>query len=231
MESDFLGVLDKVADIGYQGVEFAGFGDIKASILKKHLDSLGLKAAGSHTGLDLLRDDLQGVIEYNLEIENKYVIVPHASYDSKEDYLNMAIELNEIGAKLKDKGLQLCYHNHAHELEKYDGECGLDLLYSNTDPELLKTEIDTFWVKKAGIDPVSYLAKYSGRSPLIHLKDMEAETGDFAEVGEGIIDTQGLIKQADKNNSEWLVVEQDKCKKPALQSVKISYNNLKEMLS
>lgn len=230
MEVDFVGTLEKVAEIGYQGVEFAGFGGMKAKDLKQLLDKLGLKAVASHTPLAILRDNFEETVNYNLEIENPYIIVPYAEYNGKEDYLNMAKELKEMGTALKEQGLQLGYHNHAHEFETFNGEYGLELIYKNTDPELLIAEIDTYWVKKAGLDPVSYLPRYEGRTPLIHLKDMEPETGDFAEVGEGIMQIEEIINQAEQIDVEWLIVEQDKCKRPALESVKISYNNLTEIL-
>ena len=230
MEKDFVGILEKVSNLGYQGVEFAGFGELEAEELKGHLDRLDLRAVGSHTAIDLLRNKLDEVIEYNLTIENPYIVVPYADYDGKEDFIEMANELSEIATVLKEKGLTLCYHNHAHEFERYDGEYGLDLIYSNVAPELLKVELDTYWVKKAGLDPAAYLSKYSGRVPLVHLKDMEAETGDFAEVGEGVININEIIEAAEEADSEWLVVEQDKCKRPALESVEISINNLKDLL-
>ena len=230
MKSDFLGVLDQVAEIGYQGVEFAGFGGFSADELKKHLDKIGLEVVGSHTGLNLLREDLNNVIEYNKELGNKYIVVPYVDFDTKEDYIDLAKELTEIGAILKENDLQLCYHNHAHELNKYNGKYGLDLLYNNVDSDLLQAEIDTYWVKKAGLDPIDYIDKYSGRIPLLHLKDLEADTGDFAEVGEGIIDIKGLTNQAKAIDTEWLIVEQDQCKKPALESVKISFNNLTQII-
>ncbi len=230
MEKDFVGILEKVSNLGYQGVEFAGFGELQAEELKDHLDRLNLRAVGSHTAIDLLRNKLDEVIEYNLTIENRYIVVPYADYSSKEDFIEMAKELKGIATVLKDKGLTLCYHNHAHEFESYDGEYGLDLIYSNVSPELLQVELDTFWVKKAGLDPVTYLSKYSGRVPLVHLKDMEADTGDFAEVGEGVMNINKIIEAAQEADSEWLVVEQDKCKRPALESVEISINNLKDLV-
>ena len=230
LKEDFVGVLEKVSKLGYEGVEFAGYGDMKAGELKKHLDRLGLKAVGSHTALQMLRDNLEAVVEYNLIIENSYIVVPYAEYSGKEDFLKMAEELNEIAAFLEDKGLNLCYHNHAHEFETFDGEYGLDLIYNNVAPDLLKVELDTYWVKKAGLDPVVYMEKYNGRTPMVHLKDMEAETGDFAEVGEGIIDIKAIINKAVNIGAEWLIVEQDKCKRPAIESIEISINNLKELI-
>ena len=228
-EKDFLGTLEKVAELGYQGVEFAGFGDLEASELKAQLDRLGLKAVGSHTPIDFLRNSLDEVIAYNLKIQNKHIVVPYAEYKSKADFLKMAEELKEIGTVLQEKGLKLLYHNHDQEFEEFDGEYGLDLIYDNIDSDLLQVELDTFWVKKAGIDPVKYLSKYSQRTPLVHLKDMDAETGVFAELGEGMMDIAMIIEQAEKGTTEWLIVEQDICRRPALESIEISINYLRKL--
>jgi len=227
---DFIGTLEAVAKIGYQGVEFAGYGGIAAKEMRKYLNGFGLKATGSHVALDLLTNNLDEVIEYNLEIGNKFIICPWNKYESKEDYIKTAELLNEIGCKCKENGLIFGYHNHNHEFEAFDGEYGLDIIYKNTDPQLVIAEIDTYWVYYAGVNPVVYIRKYAGRCRLIHLKDMEAgESKAFAEVGSGIIDIKSIIQAGKDSGCEWFVVEQDVCKRPALESVKISFENLKKM--
>jgi len=229
-ERSFAGTLEAVAKIGYKGVEFAGYGGIAAKEMKKYLDGFGLKAAGSHVGLDLLTRNLDEVIEYNLEIGNKYIICPWNGYKEKEDYIKTAELFNEIGRKCKENGLAFGYHNHSHEFETFDGEYGLDIIYKKTDPRLVIAEIDTYWAYYAGVNPVDYIRKYNGRCPLIHLKDMEAGEGrDFAEVGSGIIDIKSIIQAGKDAGCEWFIVEQDVCKRPALESVKISFENLKKM--
>lgn len=229
-QKDFIGTLEKVAEIGYEGVEFAGYGGLKASELRKTLDKLGLKAAGSHVGIELLKNNLEEVIDYNLEIGNKYIVCPWNEYKSREDYIETAKLFNKIGEKCREKGLEFCYHNHNHEFEIYDGEYGLDILYKNTDKDLVKAEIDAYWVTYAGVDPVEYLKKFSNRLPLIHLKDMDKEDRSFTEIGNGIINFKEVIKIAKENGVKWLIVEQDVCKRPPIESVKISFENLKKIL-
>ena len=226
---DFIGTLEKVAEIGYEGVEFAGFGDMPASKMKEALERLNLKAVGSHTSKDLLFNKLDEVIEYNLAIGNPFVMCPWDNYGSKGEWLEAAKLYNTIGEKLKQRGLQFLYHNHAHEFAKFDGEYILDLIYKETDPELVKAEIDTYWVYYAGVDPAGYVAKYGGRCPIVHLKDMKADDKFTVEVGEGIIDIKSIIEASVKAGTEWLVVEQDSCARPPLESVKISVDSLKKM--
>jgi sugar phosphate isomerase/epimerase len=229
-EKDFVGTLKKVADLGYKGVEFAGFGGLSALDMKSHLEAFGLKVAGAHIGIEELKNNLDELIAYNLTLGNKYIICPWASYESKEDYIKMSEQLEAIGKKLNASGLQLCYHNHAHEFDSFNGEYGLDIIYNKVDSELLKTEIDTYWVAYAGLDPVEYMAKYAARTPLLHIKDMEnSEKREFAEIGTGTMDIRAIAEQAVMNGTQWLIVEQDACKREPLESVRISIENLRKM--
>jgi sugar phosphate isomerase/epimerase len=228
---DFAGTIRKVAEIGYAGVELAGFGGLTAPELKRLLDDNNLRVAGSHVGLDLLEGSIAQVIDDNLTLGNQYVIVPWVGEDRRqgaEGYKKFAETLNGIGETIASHGLTLCYHNHAFEFEKQDGEYGLDILYANTDPALVKAEIDTYWVLTGGEDPVAYVTKYSGRVPLMHLKDRDPKDGHFAEVGTGDLPLDGLIEAANKIGTEWLLVEQDVCRRDPLESVTISFQNLKE---
>lgn len=227
---DFIGTLEKVAAMGYDGVEFAGFGDIPATQMKAVLDRLGLKAVGSHTMPDLLKEKLDEVIKYNLEIGNKYVICPWAPFKTKEDYVNAVRLFNEIGARCRENGLQFVYHNHDFEFTKFDGEYGLDILYNGTTPENMVAEIDTCWAFYAGVDPADYVRKYKGRCPLVHIKDLKTkENKEFIEVGYGVIDIPEIVKAANEIGSEWLIVEIDTCPKPTLESAKISVDYLKSL--
>ena len=229
-EKDFIGTLKKVAALGYKGVEFAGFGGFSALDLKAYLDAFDLKPVGAHIGIEELKNNLEEIIDYNLQLGNKYIVCPWASYEAKEDYVKMAELLEDIGRKLKASGLRLCYHNHAHEFQSFDGEYGLDIIYNRVHRELLGTEIDTYWVVYAGLNPVEYVAKYSGRTPLLHIKDMEnSEKREFAEIGTGTIDIRAIAEQAEKNGTEWLIVEQDACKIEPLESIRISIENLRKM--
>ncbi|AFK86270.1 xylose isomerase domain-containing protein [Thermoanaerobacterium aotearoense SCUT27] len=229
LKDDFVGTLEKVAEIGYKGVEFAGYGGLKANEMRRHLERLGLTPTGSHISLDALKSNLDKEIEYNLEIGNKYIVCPWNKYEAKEDFIETAKLFNEIGEKCAEKGLIFCYHNHNHEFVNFDGKYGLDLIYENSNSNFLKAEIDTYWVKYAGEDPASYIKKYSGRVPLVHLKDMDGATKDFAEIGEGIMNIKDIIDASLEAGVKWFIVEQDVCKRPPLESAKISFHNINKM--
>lgn len=229
---DFIGTLQRVAQIGYKGVEFAGFGGLSASEVKRVLDDLGLRAAGSHTGINALEADLAAVADFNLAIGNPYVVVPWMPQEYRADaagWRAVGAKMNELGAQLQRRGLTLCYHNHAFEFERFDGAYGLDIFYGASDPALVQAELDLYWVKKGGEDPAAYVRKYAGRVPLLHIKDMAGDAeGSFTEFGTGIIDWGAVFAIAPSAGAQWYIVEQDACTRPCMESVQISFDNLRQ---
>lgn len=230
MEKDFIGTLKKVADIGYKGVEFAGFGNLPAVQLKEALADLGLTPVGSHTGVDLLSEKLDEVIEYNLTLGNKYIICPYNKYESKEDIIKASQFYNETGEKIRARGLEFLYHNHDFEFNKFDGEYGIDIIFKGIKSGNMAAEIDAGWVFYAGIDLAAYINSYTGRCPLIHIKDfLSIDNKNFTEIGNGIVDVKAIAAAAVEAGTKWLIVEQDECSIPSLESVRISFENLKKM--
>ncbi len=228
---DFAGTIRKVADIGYAAVELAGHGGLPIQQLASLLADNHLRVAGSHIGLDQLDADLSKVIEESLALGNRYVVVPYLPDDRRktaDDYKKVAEDLNKYGQAIQAAGLTLCYHNHDFEFKPLDnGQMGEDILLDNTDPMFVKAEVDTYWVLKAGQDPVAFIQKHAGRVPLLHIKDMDPADGSFAPVGTGKLPLDALIAAAPGVGTEYLIVEQDVCKGPAIEAVTLSYNNLK----
>jgi|SaaInl4_150m_RNA_FD_contig_21_955178_length_893_multi_9_in_0_out_0_1 sugar phosphate isomerase/epimerase len=231
---DFPGTLKAVADIGYDGVELAGTYGLSAKEISALLDDLGLGRAGTHSGVDGLRDNFDETVADLKILKSDFVTIPglpEEMWESAEAWKKTAALLQEIGTKLRAEGIQLSYHNHAHEFQVFDGVYGLDILYGNTTPDALHGEIDTYWVQYGGVDPVEYLKKVSNRLSLVHIKDMQGEGDDrtFTEIGNGILDWDGIFAVAEKAGAKWAIVEQDTCPGPELDSVRISYENLKRM--
>ncbi|MCV4233936.1 sugar phosphate isomerase/epimerase [Virgibacillus sp. LDC1] len=232
---DFRGTLRKVAELGYEGVEFAGYGDIPAEEMKTLLQELGLKAIGSHVGLHLLRADLQKEIDYLKTIGAKYMMCPYVAEEDRkdaEDWKNLFSFLEEVGAEARKQGLIFGYHNHAFEFEaEVDGQFVFDAMYSATTPEAVQVEMDVCWVQFAGQDPLAYIPKYAGRLPLLHLKDFSKDAeGNMKtlELSQGSVNLPGVIQAASDAGTEWLIVEQDVCQNPPLVSVENSMNWLKQ---
>ncbi|MBV9864229.1 MAG: sugar phosphate isomerase/epimerase [Abitibacteriaceae bacterium] len=233
-KDDMTGVLRQVAQMGYEGIEPAGFGNASVSQIKDLIDELGLKVVGNHTGFDAIKNNLDGVIADNQTLGNRYIVCPSIPGDqrgSADGYKQFAQTLNGYGRKLSEAGMHLCYHNHDFEFkDQFDGKYGLDLIYENSDPQFVQAEIDTFWVQKGGVDPAQYIQKYANRAPLIHVKDMtKDEKQTFAEVGTGSLNWPAIFAAAEAGGAQAYIVEQDVCPGNPLDSVRISLENLKQM--
>lgn len=230
VEKDLPGTLRKVAELGYTGVEFAGYGQRKASELKSLLADLNLRPAGGHVPIDRLEKDLDAIVQFSLELQNRYIVCPWIPSDrrkDKSDWLTIAELFNSIGEKCTRSGLTFCYHNHSFEFQKFGDECALDLLFGATDANFVKFEPDTYWIKHGGLDPAEYIKRYAGRCPLIHLKDMaDDEKRSFAEIGRGILDWDTIFEAAEAAGAEWYIVEQDTCPGPPIESARSSFENL-----
>ena len=228
---DFVGTIRKVADIGYAAIELADHGGLSIRDLSALLQDNHLRVAGSHVSIDAMEADIAKVIDENLALSNRYVVVPYLPEDRRQNadaYKRVAETLNAMGETLRSNGLSLCYHNHDFEFQTMDnGELGIDILLQNTDPTLVKAEVDTYWVLVGGQDPVEFVQKHHGRVPLMHLKDRDKTDGSFAPVGTGNLPLDALLEIAPTVGVEFLIVEQDVCKIPPLEAVKISYDNLK----
>ncbi|MFC4322067.1 sugar phosphate isomerase/epimerase family protein [Litchfieldia salsa] len=233
-EQDFAGTLKKVADLGFDGVEFAGFGGLSASEVKELLDDLGLKAASSHVSLEVLNNNLDKVIEDHKTIGSSYIVVPFLMPDqrSEEDYRALVSFLDLAGDACQREGITLCYHNHDFELERLtDGRKALETIFDDTDPRYVKTELDIYWLTKAGENPVDWLNRYKFRSPLVHLKDMTTDDEQFfAELGTGGVDIEAVLRLGSEIDVKWWIVEQDASRRNPLESVAISINYLKKSL-
>lgn len=230
---DFYGTLKTVAEIGYAGVELAGLNGKDPKELKQVLDDNGLLVAGAHVSLGDV-ENIDAAIETYSALGAKYLTVPYLPEELRPDmaaYVALAHTLSEIGAKVTAAGFGFCYHNHDFEFEKFGGDTpAYDVLFDTADANNVKVEMDAFWVRKAGYDPVAYLNKYAGRVPLIHVKDMDAE-GRFAEVGEGTTDFAPIFAAAETvGGTEYYIVEQDQCFNHApLEAIAISFANLQKM--
>lgn len=228
--ADFAGTLKKVADLGFDAVEFAGFGDLNAEEVKSLIDELGLKAASSHIPLEELKHNLPQVIQDQKTIGSSYIVCPYIENRTEEDYLALIEDLKKIGDTCRKEGLTLCYHNHDFELEPLsDGRKALDVILEETDENQVKAEFDIYWLQKAGEQPSTWIDRYKGRTPLVHLKDMTLDEEQFfAELGTGGVDLDTIFVLGEKAGVEYWVVEQDESRRTPLESLEISMNYLKE---
>jgi sugar phosphate isomerase/epimerase len=225
---DFFGALERVAETGYRGVELPlPLPGVTTGQAKDHLGRIGLQWVACHAGDELLAGGLEELIHSLAEAGCAHLVLPYLSFSSKEEVIGAAGRLDQIGAACRAQKIQFSYHHHDHEFKRFEGERILDILRGATDPELVKFELDTYWVKRGDEDPAAFLRGFQDRCPLLHIKDMEpGPEGFFAEIGEGILDFEGIFRAAEEVGVQWLVVEQDESRRPLFESIAISYRNL-----
>lgn len=225
-KTDFAGTLRALAAMGYQGVEFAGnYGGLKPRELAVFLNSLGLQAAGIHTGLANVLNPASEAYAYARALNAPFITTSLCN-KVKTEWAATIDQMVQAAGVAFAQGFTFTYHNHADELAELDGAIALDRVLAR--PSLIQFELDTYWIRKGGQDPAATIRRYAGRSPQIHLKDMDRTDNSFAEVGHGSLDIPGILKAVEANGARWLIVEQDTCKRPVLESARMSIETLKQ---
>ena len=256
MEADFEGTLKRVKELGYDGVEFAGLYGKTAAQVKELCQKYSLVPISAHVPLDDMVADPVGVLSDYAEIGCKYVVVPYLTEERRpgtDGWAKTIEDIRLVCGKAKELGMTMLYHNHDFEFAKIDGEYALDILYNTVPADLLQTELDTCWVNVGGEEPAAYVRKYSGRAPVVHLKDFvmkgkggklyeligiddESDTAEedafsFMPVGSGCQNLPDILQASVDAGAEWVVVEQDRPAKgnTPFESAEISRNNLTKL--
>ena len=229
--ADIAATLKRVAAIGYRAVQLSALGPIETGELKRILDGEGLVACANHTYWEQLRDEPEKVLEEHAQLECRYTAIPIPPRDMRtaEGYLQLAREAGEAARRYRERGLIIGYHNHAWEFEKFDGRTAMEILYSESDPALT-AEMDTYWIQYGGGDPAAWIRRVSGRSPLVHFKDMAVVDGQpvMAEVGEGNLNWPAILEACREAGVEWYIIEQDTCRRDPFESLAISLRSVRE---
>lgn len=229
--------LKKIKRMGYDGVEPAGLYGMSTDYFRGVCDAIGLKIPSTH----LHTSTIEAMSDADLAAWSaagcRYITIPFVSEEELpggDRFTRHLKSLKEVSKRVRAAGMELVYHNHAHEFQKVNGDCVLDTLFSVTSKEELKAEIDVAWATMEGLDVPSYLTRYAGRLPLVHLKDYVERKGggyDFCPFGQGKVDAAGVLASAVSAGVEWLVVEQDSPKgnKTPLESVAANRRNIKRL--
>ena len=240
MEKDFDGTLERVAQIGYTNMEFAGYFNRTPAQVRAVLDRLKLVSKSSHIGAQLMQKDAAAEIASARTIGQEYITIPSYSYPKDapiDTWKKAAAEFNKWGALCKDAGLKLAYHNHAPEFVSVaGGPTGYDVLLRETDPSLVDFEMDIYWTRFADQDPLAWFARYPGRFTMWHAKDLVITNGakGMAPVGNGTIDFRSYFAHAKEAGLKHVFVEHDSAASypgGSLASIQASFNNLKAMLA
>ncbi|MCM3749356.1 sugar phosphate isomerase/epimerase [Paenibacillus pasadenensis] len=233
-EKDFLGTISKVADMGYNYVEFAGYFNTSPEDLNKVLQETGIKAVSAHVGLNFnnpekMQQDLAEQIEYAKAIGLKYLITPWAPLPENpelSDVESLVATLQKAAKQVKEAGLTYGYHNHDFEFKKVDGKPVIDHLLELIPAEDMIMEFDLGWVHMGGQSPAEYVKRYAGRTPIAHLKDFGDGRRD-TEVGSGSVDFDTVFSIAEDAGIEYFIVEQEEFAKSSLESAKLSLDYLR----
>lgn len=230
MKSDFDGTLAKVAKVGYKEVEFAGYFDHTPQQVKASLAKVGLTSPSAHFDSSYLGDKWEGVIESATAIGQQYVVCSFINEDLRKEpgsWHHIAEMFNKAGEASKKARLQFAYHNHTFEFEPAGGQLPYDILLKETDPNLVRMEMDLYWATKAGADPIAYFNRYPGRFPLVHVKGM-AQDGSMTAVGaDNKIDWKKIFADP-KGGIQHYFVEHDNPASP-LDSIRASYEYLSQL--
>ncbi|MDU4934860.1 MAG: sugar phosphate isomerase/epimerase [Peptostreptococcaceae bacterium] len=252
----------KVKEIGFSTVELSQVPMTPENVeaIRESLDELdmrvcatsgALKAMAPGMKMENLRDDFDKIVADTKALGCKYIRIGMISFDclgSKEKIVEYTKELNEMGKRLKEQGLELYYHNHHVEFAKYDGKYIMDIMAEESDPEYLGFELDVHWLQRGGVNPLEWIKKLEGRTKIIHIKDyrisqtldlsggMEgimrsmADMVQFAEIGEGNLDMKAIIDLAGETGVEHIFIEQDDTYgRDPFESLEISANNLRKL--
>ncbi len=225
--------LERIKGMGYDGVEFAGLYGYEPARIKEMCEEIGLVPISAHVPYYDMVADAKKVLSDYAEIGCKYVAIPYLTPECRpgtEGFAAVVENAEKIGGVARQLGMQLLYHNHDFEFEKIDGKYALDVLYDTVPAELLATELDTCWVNVGGENPADYVLKYSGRAPVVHLKDFvggkaenmyeligiesdgkksEVQAFEFRPVGYGCQNMPAILEASVSAGAEWVVVEQD----------------------
>ena len=250
LKKDFYGTLEKVREMGYDGVELSGLDGRDPTEVKKALEAVGLECPSSHAPVAELEQE--DAFERYARAGVRFVAVPWMDYGKDNERLaeNIAT-VRRLAERAAEKNIMLVYHNHDFEFQRVNEKTLLDTLYDEIPASILETQLDTCWVKFAGEDPVKYLKKYAGRASLVHLKDFWTDGAggaapydligktsearkktnfEFRPIGHGIQDIPAIIGAAEEAGAEWLIVEQDESRcRPTLEAARMSIAYLRAL--
>ena len=237
ISADLEGSFKRLAQIGYNSIEAAGFAKSDAGYqfygkspkdFKKMLADNGQYLLSSHTTFELETAD--AVCAAHVEAGCKYIVYPFLPEQYRQNldgYKKTGEMLTKLGEAAKKNGLQFGYHNHNFEYTEMEGQVPIDIMMANTNPANVTFEIDIYWCEKAGKDPIVYFNKYPGRFELWHVKDMTKDAEKFfAPVGSGSIDWEKIFAAREKSGMKHFFVEQDRSRGDIWKDITDSYNFL-----
>ncbi len=226
--------LKKIKEIGYNTCQISGIGaKIRPEEVREALDEASISCDATHMGFERFENELDEIIRIHKLWKCAYPGVgglPQEYRSSAEGFVAFAKKAEKIAEKLADHGMHFLYHNHAFELQKFDGVTALEILMDNA-PKYLMFEIDTYWIQAGGADPVEWIYKVKGRMDVVHFKDMSGVNAypmtTMVPVGEGNLNWPKILRAADDIGVKFAFVEQDNAvETDSIACMKTSRDNL-----
>jgi len=217
-------VIGKVAKAGYKEVETYGyskkdgFWGLDAKAFSDLLKSNGMSTPSGHFEFDHFfatgqTDELESYIDAAHITGMETIIVPHLDGNfikTVDDFKRIADKLSTAAAICKKEGLKFGYHNHNFEWKQVDGTTFYDTILTHTDPNVVKMEMDLYWVVRTGQDPVEIIKAHPGRFFAFHIKDMDKSNHELnTEIGSGTIDFKRIMSYAKLGGVKHFIVEQE----------------------
>lgn len=248
MAKDPKAALAKVAAVGFNSVEGATYTGTQKYYgmapkdFKQTLKDNGLIMPSGHFMLGegmpaakgTIVNEWQKAVDDAAEVGLKYMVCAYlldSERGTLSHYKETAEKLNKAGEICKKAGIQLCYHNHDFEFKQEDGKYPYEMLLNNTDADLVKMEMDIYWIYRAKQDPIAMFNQNPKRFPLWHVKDMDNTPKQmFTEVGNGVIPFKKIFDNAKKAGLEYFFNEQDVCPGDPFDSITKSYSYIKQNL-
>ena len=211
-------ILDRVADAGYDGVQFSGgLRDASPQAVTRKLADRDLQVTAPHVGIDALEGSLEATVEqYGDAIGCDGAVVPALAedhFESADAVDRMAERLTDLASELEMYDWRLHYHNHAFEFVELEDCTAFERLASTC--ERLHLELDVGWVLAGGVSPPDLIERYGDRIELLHMKDVRVADETPVEIGSGDVDMQACADAARHANIEWLIYEHDIPEDPA----------------
>lgn len=233
-QADPVKTLEQVARVGYREIEYGGGGydAMDHAMLRRTTDRLGLKAPSAHIPYDSLANRFDQSVKMAKTLGANTVVMPFIDQKmrTEEGWREVVATMNRIAPKLHAEGFTFAYHNHDFEFTTQIAGGNLyDRLVKETDPALVKFEIDLYWAVKAGQDPKALIRRLAGRVHAYHVKDMKPD-GSMTSVGAGQIDFADIFRLNSVAGVKHFFVENDECPAPYIPDITASFTHLSRLL-
>lgn len=230
MRRDFEGTLQAVGRVGYREVEFAGYFNRSPREVRNALQAARLSAPAVHVDGTTMAANWDETVERSVATGHQWVVIawiPSEMRRSLDDWRRMAQMMNQCAEAARRRGLGFAYHNHDYVFAETEGRLPYDVLLEETNPGTVKMEMDLYWTRKGGQDPLAYFERWPDRFPMVHVKDMTA-AGEMVDVGQGVIDWRGILAHSRRAGIRHWFVEHDEPADP-MASITTSYRYLRQL--